>query len=226
MILMPIRTLRALAPLLVMILAACSRTHVATSAAPRTIAASVPELAIYRTVAESMYVRTTGKPVGIVVTSTDTTCVAGAVECPSLATRWGLDPIWWASDTTMAYAARRNLLARAADTLDLRAVALGSPNVVAVAPDSTPTDLRDVNQWVEFRDKYDGAAGFLRFSPVGFDDAKQAAIVYVQWECGPSCGHTLSAALHLDAATSQWRISDLMLISSRASAENSAPSER
>src|SRR4051812_33792808 len=182
-------TLRVVAPLGIALLGACARVHPSIASAPRTIAASAPELAIYRTVAESMYVRTTGKPVGIVVTSADTACVAGAVQCPSLATRWGLDPMWWSADSTIANVAKRDLLARAADALDLRAVALGSPNVVAIAPDSTPTDLRDVNQWVEFRDRNDGAAGFLRFSPVGFDAAGTAAIVYVQWECGPSCGH-------------------------------------
>jgi hypothetical protein len=134
--------------------------------------------------------------------------------------------MWWSADSTIANVAKRDLLARAADTLDLRAVALGSPNVVAIAPDSTPADLRDINQWVEFRDRHEGAAGFLRFSPVGFDAAGTAAIVYVQWECGPSCGHALSAALTRDPQSSQWHIANLMLISSRASAESSGAQQR
>ena len=219
--------LRSIATLLAAAaLGACGRVHPSAAPAPHTIAASVPELVIYRMVAESMYVRTTGKPVGIVVTSVDTSCSARGASCPSLASRWGVDPIWWSGDSASTHSTRNHLLARAADTLDLRAVALGVPNVVAVAPDSTPTDLSDVNQWVTFRDNHDGAAGFLRFSPVGFDDAKHSAIVYVQWECGPSCGHTLSASLTLDPASSQWRIADLMLISSKASVENSGANQR
>src|SRR4051794_33374355 len=95
------RPIRIIALLAAALLGACGGTHPSIAPAPRTIPASAPELAIYRTVAESMYVRTTGKPVGIVVTSADTACVAGAVECPSLATRWGLDPMWWSADSTI-----------------------------------------------------------------------------------------------------------------------------
>jgi hypothetical protein len=42
-------------------------------------------------------------------------------------------------------------------------------------------------------------------------------VVFVNWECGPACGHTVVTALRADS-TSGWRIADMLLLSSRQAA--------
>jgi hypothetical protein len=72
----------------------------------------------------------------------------------------------------------------------------------------------DARFWGDFQYWHKGAAGVLRFSPVGFSASGRDAVVYLQWECGPVCGHTMVTALRADSA-SQWRIADMLLLSSR-----------
>jgi hypothetical protein len=56
---------------------------------PRNRQASAAELAIYRLLTESTYVRSTGRPIAVVATSLDSAC-AGP-ECPPLERRWGIE---------------------------------------------------------------------------------------------------------------------------------------
>lgn len=181
------------------------------------------DLAIYRTVAESLYVRSTqGFPVAIVTSALDTTCAA--TPCAPLLSRWGLDSTWRdAADRTAMSETRDALLARAGRPLDLSAVALGHPKLIAVSADSAPPGAAPVDRWRSFRAEYDDAAGVLRFSPVGFTRDGRRALVFVQWECGPSCGHELVAALRQDER--DWQVEDVLLIGPRrpASGAGTAP---
>ena len=68
--------------------------------------------------------------------------------------------------------------------------------------------------WGEFQYYHRGAAGLLRFSPVGFSSSGREAVVFARWDCGPACGHTIVAALRADSG-STWRIADMLLLSSR-----------
>ena len=175
-----------------------------------------PELAIYRTVAESVYVRNTGRSVGIVTAPLDTTCAAAS--CRPFMTRWGLDPLWWAAgDSVSAISARDDLLSRIARPLSLADVATGQVLLQSVAPDSAAmvTAQPDTAHWKAFKERHGGASGFLWFSPIGFDSSRRSAIVFVDWQCGPSCGHTVAVALRA-ARADTWRIDDMLLISSRA----------
>jgi hypothetical protein len=86
--------------------------------------------------------------------------------------------------------------------------------LIAVSPNALPTDASDVGQWASFRARYEGAAGVLRFTPVGVDSSGRGAIVAVRWSCGPTCDHTLAVALRADSLE-QWRIADMLLIPSR-----------
>jgi hypothetical protein len=174
-----------------------------------------PEMAIYRTVAESVYVRTTGRSVGIVTTPLDTACLAEA--CRPFMTRWGLDPLWWtASDSADAVATRNDLLSRIATPMSLAGVALGQALLQSIAPDSAAmvTAQPDTAHWKAFKERHGGASGFLWFSPIGFNPAHRSALVYVDWQCGPDCGHTAAVALRSNDAGA-WHIDDMLLISSR-----------
>ena len=185
----------------------------ATAPAP---APDAPEIAIYRTVAESVYVRNTGRSVGIVTSPLDTAC-AGP-DCRPLTTRWGLDPLWWAEgDSATAISARDDLLSRVTRPLSLAGVPAGQSLLQPVSPDSAAlvTAQPDTAHWTAFKEYHGGASGFLWFSPIGFDASRRSAIVFVDWQCGPACGHTVAIALRAGPADT-WRIDDMLLISSRS----------
>jgi len=203
---------RAAVPGLALAAGACVR---APGAAP------LPErsrdaLAVYRTIAESVYVRTAGRSVAIVTAGLDTAC--GGAACRPLLARWGLDPLWWArGDSSSAREARSDLLSRSASPLVLAQVPEGQRLLQSMAPDSAAAVLAapDTAHWQAFKEAHGGAAGFLRFSSVGFDRSRDAAIVLVEWECGPACGHVVAVALGANGAGA-WRIDDMLLVSSRA----------
>ena len=195
--------------------AGCSRAPANTAPLPLR-APSAAEVSIYRTVAESVYVRNTGRSVGIVTAPIDTACVGP--RCRAFPGRWGLDPLWWSNgDSTAARAARDDLLAHLSAPVNLTAVAEGQPLLQSVAPDSAALVAAqpDTAHWTAFKERHGGASGFLWFSPIGFDSTRRSAIVFVDWQCGPACGHTVAVALRAGGA-GVWSIDDMLLISSRA----------
>lgn len=207
------RLLAALA--LAVALAAC-RQGPTLRPMPQHRMASPTELAIYRVLTESTYVRYTGRPVAVVATSLDSACTT--VDCPPLVRRWGIETPWWAgvADSARAAAANAALLRHAADTIDLHAVADGHEQIIAIPTRQIPVSWSTEGMWGEFQHYNRGAAGVLRFSPIGFTPSGREAVVFVRWECGPSCGHTIVTALRADSASSTWRIADMLLLSSDA----------
>jgi hypothetical protein len=204
--------MRRLSVLAVLLLASCARaprTPVDTSApndAPRAIA-------VYRTVAESIYVTTTKRVVAVATTSLDSTCLA--VTCAELAARWGVETLWWArGDSWEARDARADLLARAAPPFDVGAVATGQAMLLGADAGDVPTDDASVGEWIRFRAAHADAAGAVRMSPVGFSKSGRTAVTFVDWRCGPSCGHTVGVALTATSDTS-WAIAEMLLVSSR-----------
>jgi hypothetical protein len=194
-------------------LASCRRAPVLRPV-PQHRQASAAELAIYRVLTESTYVRSTGRPIAVVATSLDSACAS--VECPPLERRWGIESPWWAgvAGSEQASAANAALLRHAADTIDLHAIADGHADIIALPTRQLPVSWSTEGMWGEFQYYNRGAAGVLRFSPVGFTPSGKEAVVFVRWECGPMCGHTLVTALRADSASS-WRIADMLLLSSR-----------
>jgi len=196
--------------LVLVAMAACSRP-----AAHPSVTAAFPDretAEVYRTVADSMYVATTHRPVVIADQTLDTTCARA--NCPSLAQRWALEsPIWWThgEDTPAALQLRENLLARAAERLDLRPLSIGNPFLVVADSTDLPGFDADTTAWVRYRATHRSAAGILRFSPVGLDDSRQNAVVFAQWRCGPDCGHTIS--VFLTRSDSAWTIANVLLTS-------------
>lgn len=94
---------------------ACSECVHSTAPAPAaSISGTGPRaIAVYRAIAESIYVRSTGRVVAVAVASLDSTCTE--TRCAALAERWGMDALWWArGDSTEARDAWADLLARAA----------------------------------------------------------------------------------------------------------------
>jgi len=169
-------------------------------------------LAVYRTVAASIYVHTTDRPIAIVTTSLDTACLSS--PCKNVVERWGLSSLWWAgADSKEASSARNNLLAISSRRYDLRTVPQRTRNLVMIEESVVPIPGSDVGPWIAFRDGNSAAAGALHFSGVGFGQSGQTAIVFVDWRCGPACGHTLSVSL-LATSDSTWRIGDMLLLSS------------
>ncbi|MDE3174054.1 MAG: hypothetical protein KGN74_13370 [Gemmatimonadota bacterium] len=186
-------------------------------------ATTAAETAIYRLVAESVYVATTGRSVGVVSAPLDTACLAQ--PCRPLMTRWGLDPLWWAGgDTVAAVAERRDLLARLGDRPTLAGVPAGQRLLQSVAPDSAAAVAAhpDTANWTAFKEAHGGASGFVWFSPIGFSARGDRALVFVDWQCGPACGHTVTVSL--DArADGGWRIADMLLLTSRERPLGAAP---
>lgn len=215
-------SLRPFAPLalgVAVLAAGCARPRTAPAPAR---ALNAAETAIYRLVAESVYVSTTGRSVGIVEAPLDTACIAR--PCLPLAMRWGLDPLWWAAgDTAAAIDERRDLLARVGERMTLAGVAQGQPLLQSVLPDSAAAVAAhpDTASWTAFKEAHGGASGFVWFSPIGFDSGRDRALVYVDWQCGPRCGHTVTVALH--ATPGGWRIADMLLVSSRERRPGLAP---
>ncbi|HEX7978596.1 MAG TPA: hypothetical protein VF461_08340, partial [Gemmatimonadaceae bacterium] len=86
------------------------RQHPVLPPLPQRRLANEVELAIYRLLAESTYVRSTGRPVAVVSTSVDSSCAGTA--CAPLAERWGVESPWWAAvaDSQRARSANAALL--------------------------------------------------------------------------------------------------------------------
>ena len=198
--------------LLALLAAACVRPTPATPAAP--VSSTGPRaIAVYRAIAESIYVRSTGRVVAVAVASLDSTCAEP--RCAALAERWGMEALWWAhGDSTEARDARADLLARVAAPLDIRAVPLGRPMLLEADPGDVPPPEADGREWSRFRATHADAAGAVRMSPVGFSRSGRSAVAFVDWRCGPTCGHTAGVALTATSDTS-WAIADVLLLSSR-----------
>jgi hypothetical protein len=205
---------RQSAPLLVVALfvAACARAgHAPPESTPSSTAPRA--IAVYRTIAESLYVTTTKRVVAVANTSLDSACTA--VTCAALAARWGVETLWWArGDSSEARDARADLLARASSPFALGSVVRGRSMLFEADAGDVPSLDADVSEWVRFRAQHADAAGAVRMSPVGFSRSGRTAVTFVDWRCGPSCGHTLGVAL---AATSDssWAIVEMLLVTSR-----------
>jgi len=150
-----------------------------TACTPRAREAAVPApsstapraIAVYRTIAESIYVRSTGRVVAVATASLDSTC--SAPRCAGLADRCG-----------------------------------------EADPGDVPPPEADGQEWSRFRATHADAAGAVRMSPVGFSRSGRTAVAFVDWRCGPTCGHTAGVALTATSDTS-WAIADVLLVSSR-----------
>jgi hypothetical protein len=198
--------------LLAALVAGCVRPTPSAPAGP--ISSTGPRaIAVYRAIAESLYVRSTGRVVAVAIASLDSTCTEP--HCAGLAERWGMDPLWWAhGDSTDARDARADLLARAAAPLDIRAVPLGRPMLLEADPGDVPPPNADVSEWSRFRATHADAAGAVQMSPVGFSRSGRSAVAFVDWRCGPTCGHTVGVSLTARSDTT-WVIADVLLLSSR-----------
>ena len=176
------------------------------SAAPRAIA-------VYRTIAESIYVGSTRRVVAVSTASLDSACTSA--DCGALAARWGVETLWWATgDSTEAYDARADLLARAAPPFDVGVVARGRAMLLEADPGDVPALDADRSEWIRFRAAHADAAGAVRMSPVGFSRSGRTAVAFVDWRCGPTCGHTLGVALTV-TGDSTWSVAEMILLSAR-----------
>jgi hypothetical protein len=192
------------------LLTACTRPAPEAPAPARTLPRTI---AAYRAIAESIYVRSTGRVVAIATTSLDGACQER--ECLELAARWGVEALWWAQgDSVEARDARADLLAQASAPLDIHAVPLGRPMLLETDPGDVPPPEADGREWSRFRAAHADAAGAVRMSPVGFSRSGRTAVAFVEWRCGPTCGHTAGVALVATSDTS-WAIADMLLLSSR-----------
>jgi hypothetical protein len=180
---------------------------------PAPASAASRAVAVYRTIAESIYVRSTNRVVAVATTPLDTAC--DAASCPDLRTRWGMETLWWArGDSAEARDALADLLGNAAvPTTDMRAVPTGRPMLLEADAGDVPTPESGTEEWVRFRATHADAAGALRVSPVGFSRNGRTAIAFVDWRCGPTCGHRLSVALRATSDTT-WAIDEMLLVSS------------
>ncbi len=110
---------------------ACFRHHAAPAPSP-VLGPDTPEMAVYRTVAESVYVRATRRSLGIVtMLLAPPARDASAAFADPLGTR----PLWWATgDSADARAARQALLAMAAHPTTLDGVDRGATLLQSIAP--------------------------------------------------------------------------------------------
>ncbi|MEO7457727.1 MAG: hypothetical protein ABIY52_15805 [Gemmatimonadaceae bacterium] len=192
-------------------LAACSHHVPDVPAAPSSTAPRA--IAVYRTIAESIYVSTTKRVVAVATSSLDSTC--STMRCDHLAARWGVETLWWAKgDSVEARDARDDLLARASGPLDVGVVSRGQSMLFAADPGDVPADGAGVDEWIRFRATHADAAGAVRMSAVGFSRSGKTAVTVVDWRCGPTCGHTLGVALTA-TGDSSWTISEMLLLSAK-----------
>ena len=84
----------------------------------------------------------------------------------------------------------------------------------AADPGDVPPDGASVQEWIRFRATHADAAGAVRMSPVGFSRSGKTAVTFVDWRCGPTCGHTLGVALTA-TSDSSWAISEMLLLSAK-----------
>jgi hypothetical protein len=204
---------RSLSRLLLAVLAAGCTRPAPPMPAGATSSTGPRAIAVYRAIAESIYVRSTGRVVAVATTSLDSACTEQ--RCAGLAERWGVEPLWWArGDSTEARDARADLLARVAAPLDIRAVPLGRPMLLEADAGDVPPPEADAREWFRFRATHADAAGAVRMSPVGFSRSGRSAVAFVDWRCGPTCGHTAGVALTATSDTT-WAIADVLLLSSR-----------
>lgn len=198
--------------LLTLVAGGCVR-RAAPAPAPATLASNGPRaLSVYRAIAESVYVRTTNRVVAVAATTLDTTC--SAATCVPLAARWGMETVWWGSDHTEgAVDARNDLLARAGEVVTIGAAAAGHPLLFEADPGDVPPAGAGSAEWNRFRATHADASGIVRMSPVGFSRSGRTAVAFVDWRCGPTCGHRLGVVLAAASDTS-WMITDMLLVSS------------
>ncbi len=194
-----------------LVLAACSHRPPEVAVSPPSTAARA--IAVYRTIAESIYVSTTKRVVAVATASLDSSCVLST--CDHLAARWGVETLWWAKgDSSEARDARDDLLARAAAPFDVRSIPSGQSMLFAADPGDVPPEGASVEEWIRFRATHADAAGAVRMSPVGFSRSGKTAVTVVDWRCGPTCGHTLGVALTA-TSDSSWAISEMLLLTSK-----------
>jgi hypothetical protein len=195
----------------------------ACARAPRSAALSPVLVETWRTeiaqlVMDSVYRRGAPVALAVVLAPSDTTCrmpatLSADVACPSLASRWGVEQLWFAKgDSASARGARDDLLRRAGQTGDLRIAA--HDGVSLMEAQDVPFVGAPRAQWHAFRAASGGAAGALRFSPVGFSPSARHAVVIVDWRCGPTCGHVLGVALVRPTARAPWALDEMLLLSS------------
>jgi hypothetical protein len=181
-------------------------------ARPRSSATVVDsrDLAVYRVVAESLYLaKALGRPVAIVNRTLDTVC--DRAVCAPIGKRWGLDSLWWArDDAILARQIRDLLLARAGKPLAWSNQPSGNSRIIVVEQSALPATLGDTAAWRAFQSSTAVAA--LQFSPVGYAPDGSRALVVIRMRCGPRCGHLLTASLL--AKSNRWAIGDLLLVSS------------
>lgn len=200
---------RCVAPALGLLFAAACAGRIAHPARIRTASRAV---AVYRTIAESIYVRSTNRVVAVATSPLDTAC--DAATCADLRTRWGVETLWWArGDSAEARDALADLLEHAAAPTDVRSVPTGRPMLLEADAGDVPTMESGVEEWVRFRATHADAAGALRVSPVGFSRSGRTAIAFVDWRCGPTCGHRLGVALRATSDTT-WAIDEMLLVPS------------
>ena len=194
-------------------LAACAGRAPRANAPDAASSSSPRAIAVYRAIAESIYVRSTGRVVAVSTMALDSACAEQ--YCASLPARWGVELLWWArGDSSEARDARSDLLARVAVPVDIRAVPLGRPMLLETDPGDVPPPYADVTEWTRFRAVHANAAGAVRMSPVGFSRSGRTAVAFVDWRCGPTCGHSATIALTATSDTT-WAIADVLLLSSR-----------
>ena len=212
------RSCRRLAALAFACLATACARSASRPVAPAPVAPpDAAEEAVYRAVIDSVYVRSTGQRIAVVRQTMDTTCTEFVRSlCGDVAGRLGLRDEWWSAEASSpAFARMRDeLLRKSAESAPLSPAFGTATGVVAIDPAALDFTLSDERPWPEFRERYGGAAGFVRFSRVGFAPDGSRALVSVQWECGPTCGHRL--ALSLVRQGNAWTIGEMFLLNSRA----------
>lgn len=68
----------------------------------------------------------------------------------------------------------------------IKSIPLTAPYIL-VSEETISAIFRNGNDWSTFRERYPHAHGIYNFSPVGFDERKTRAMVWMQFTCGERC---------------------------------------
>lgn len=202
--------LRAPLLLLALLVTACLPGRRERDVRPAPGVLDAHSVAIYRTLAESVYVKSTGQRIAVAAATLDTACAAAS--CEPLANRWGLDPSSWPEvDEAELRSALDDVMRRGPYRLALGPVVDGQAQLWLAEAGTSPAPFAATEEWRAFRAANGGAVGVLHFSPVGYSRSGRLAAVFVDWRCGATCGHRLSALL-APAENGGWRIAEMMLL--------------
>jgi hypothetical protein len=172
---------------------------VAPAAAAQTDASDADEIAVYRVVLDSLFVRP--RTTQVIVPDSTSAITSGMMELVERVARRispGL-PTEALANLRALNASEHALPAEVSASVPVRVLSR------ATIRDALPQDVDVGRQWMRFYQLYPGSPGVVGFSRVGFDTARRHAVLEVSNSCGGLCG-SIQLVILRRAGDAGWMI--------------------